>query len=107
METRLLGDQLDEGVVGLGFERGHVGIRGDALLVVPSGLELGGWHVADGAVKSSVVELVGPDQRGQLDVFDGSPWPEVVGVVDDFCLVEPVEGFGHGVVVPPMRKKNR
>lgn len=72
METRFLGDQPDEGVVGLGFARGHVGIRGDVLLVVPSGLELGWRHVPDGAVKSSVVEPVAPDQRGQLDVFDGS-----------------------------------
>lgn len=56
-----------------------------------------GWRdVADGPEQSSVVEPVDPFAGGELDGLEISPWPSTM---DNFGLVEPVDGLGEGIVV--------
>ena len=38
-------------------------------------LEFDGWDVAGGAVQAAVVEPVDVLEGGDLDLFDGPPWP--------------------------------
>ena len=55
-----------------------------------------GGVVVQGLVQAGCVPPVDPLHRGQFDGLDGLP--QVFGM-DEFGLVEPVDGFGQGVVV--------
>lgn len=59
-------------------------------------LELGGWDVAEFAVQAAVVEPFDPAEGGQFDVVGVAPGALSA---DEFCLVEPVHGFGEAVVI--------
>ena len=59
-------------------------------------LSLGRRDVPDGFEQSDVVEPVNPLQGGQFHGFPGFPRSPAV---DQLGLVEPVDGFGQGVVV--------
>ena len=57
---------------------------------------LGGWNVADRFEQAPVVEPVDPFQGGELDVFQGAPWP---AARDHFGRGEAVDRLGQGIVV--------
>src|SRR5688572_31219780 len=57
---------------------------------------LGRWDIPDGLEQAPVVEPVDPFESGVFNGFKGFPWSSPV---DEFGLVETVDGFGQGVVV--------
>lgn len=65
---------------------------------------LDGWSVPDRAVESGVVEP--PDPAGD-GVFDLLTVASGAAEVDEFGLEGAAEGFGHGVVVGPIRPRRR
>jgi hypothetical protein len=67
-------------------------------VTVVVGFELGGWDHSDAAVESAVVEPVDVFEGGELDVVETAPGAVPV---DEFPLVQPVEGLGEGVSASP------
>src|SRR4051794_2793443 len=57
---------------------------------------LGRWDISDGLEQAPIVEPVDPFEGGVFNGFKGFPWSSPV---DEFGLVETVDGFGQGVVV--------
>jgi hypothetical protein len=56
----------------------------------------GWWAVADGLQQPAVVEPIDPFQRRKLDSLERPPRP---APVNDFGLVEAVDGLGECVVI--------
>ena len=80
-----------------------LGRNGCWVLVVSVGdFDFRGGVVVQGLVQAGCVPPVDPLRRGQFDGFDGLP--QVFGM-DEFGLVEPVDGFGQGVVVGVSRPR--
>ena len=80
-----------------------LGRNGCWVLVVSVGdFDFRGGVVVQGFVQAGCVPPVGPLHRGQFDGLDGLP--QVFGM-DEFGLVEPVDGFGQGVVVGVSRPR--
>jgi hypothetical protein len=99
VQAALCGDDLEAGscepvIVGtVDITRGRCGpLRGAQGFVValksPVGLVLGRRDTADQPQQPVVVPPVHPPAGGQLNVFNGAPWP-LAGTVDDFGLVHP------------------
>jgi hypothetical protein len=65
------------------------------LLSVVGGLHLDRGDVAAVLVAAAVVEPVDPFGGGELDLLDAAPG---FSRVDQFGLVQPVDGLGQGVV---------
>ena len=57
---------------------------------------LGRWDISDGLEQAPIVEPVDPFEGGVFNGFKGFPWSSPM---DEFGLVETVDGFGQGVVV--------
>ena len=66
------------------------------MLTVVGGFEFGGWDVAAGLEKASVVEPVDVLEGGDLDLLDGPP--RSAGF-DQFGLEQADRGLGQRVVV--------
>jgi hypothetical protein len=57
---------------------------------------LGGWDVADGLQKASVVEPIDPFEGGVFDALQRFSWS---AAMDHLGLVKTVDGFGECVVI--------
>ena len=80
-------------------EANWVKLGGDLHLVQHGEISLfslGGWDVADGLQKASVVKPVDPFERRELDGLQRFPWS---APMDHLGLVKTVDGLGERVVI--------